>query len=65
MSWEQKDSCYFKCDSNYKFKERIIAFDFDGTLFASLHGNKFPRDENDLKLLNTKMTENILKLKVV
>lgn len=63
MSWEQKDGCYFKCDSNYKFKERIIAFDFDGTLFASLHGNKFPRDENDLKLLNTKMTENILKLK--
>jgi len=63
MSWKQKDSCYFKCDSNFEFKKGIAAFDFDDTLFTSLHGNKFPLDENDLKLLDTKMLENISKLK--
>jgi len=49
-NWTQLDTCYFKKDDNFVPKNNIIAFDFDGTLFISASGKKFPEDENDLKL---------------
>ena len=61
MSWNQINSLYYKKDENFKFKEKILAFDFDGTLFDSLNNNKFPLNKDDLKIKDQKIFDKILK----
>ena len=59
MSWNQINSLYYKKDENFKFKEKILAFDFDGTLFDSLNNNKFPLNKDDLNIQYTEIVKNI------
>jgi len=58
--WIQKNGvCYYL---NIKSNEPIAGFDLDGTIITTKSNRKFPIDENDWKIIDSKMVDEINKL---
>lgn len=61
--WETRDGTLLVYNSlNVCHKDKIAAFDMDGTLIVTLSGKIFPVDENDWQIYNPEVITSIKKL---
>ncbi|XP_022180133.1 uncharacterized protein F21D5.5-like [Myzus persicae] len=61
--WETRDGTLLVyTSSNIVHKDKIAAFDMDGTLIVTLSGKVFPVDENDWQIYSSQVTTSIKKL---
>ena len=58
--WIQKNGVYYYL--NIHLKKPVAGFDLDGTIIIPKSGRKFPIDENDWKIIDSKMIDEINKL---
>ncbi|XP_065210955.1 uncharacterized protein F21D5.5-like [Planococcus citri] len=62
--WEcvTPDSLYVFSSDGIKSKEKIAAFDLDGTIITTLSGNVYPKDPNDWKIAYANVIEKLKEL---
>lgn len=59
MNWSNENKFIEGTYLNFKLKEKIAAFDLDGTLIKVKSGSKFPKDENDWVFFNDNVIEKL------
>jgi len=62
MNWSTNDDYVEGTHKNFVFKEKIGAFDLDGTLICTQSGNKFPINHKDWRLFSGDIPKQFKKL---
>lgn len=61
-NWIKHDTCMVGSSPNLKHSAKIASFDMDDTIITRKSGAKFPKDADDWKMLNDKVSPTIKKL---